>query len=190
MLGRHRYGTALELSLVILTSCCVLPGWCHMPNSGLGIWQHRQRNVASVCWEHPLVLICVRPRTSARHRRFPPSSPRPYSCCARFAVCMGVAVCVFQVLLNRLLCSISGTSLIVPHGKEAVSHMGGVCLRSASRSAHAAYWGSWADCLATIRARHVNVADTMAAVLSDPPASRVLIGLPCCSDSPSPSAPA
>ena len=27
--------------------------------------------------------------------------------------------------------------------------MGGVGLRSASRSAHAAYWGSWADCLAT-----------------------------------------
>ena len=45
MLGRHRYGTALS------TSCCVLPGWwTHMLNSGLGIWQHRQRNVASVCW--------------------------------------------------------------------------------------------------------------------------------------------
>ena len=57
-------------------------------------------------------------------------------------------------------------------------HMGGVGLRSASRSAHAAYWGSWADCLATIRARHVNVADTMAAALSDPPASAThLVGV-------------
>ena len=81
-------------------------------------------------------------------------------------------------------------------------HMGGVGLRSASRSSHAAYWSGWADCLATIRARHVNVADTMAAALSDPPVSathlvgvahsrdlltdaglRVLTGLLCCSDS-------
>ena len=57
-------------------------------------------------------------------------------------------------------------------------HMGGVGLRSASRSSRAACWGSWADCLATIRARHVHVADTMAAALSDPPASAThLVGV-------------
>ena len=63
MLGKHKYGTALELSLVILTSCCVLT---HMPNSGLGIWQHHQRNVAFVCW-CTRWHRCVRPRTSSKH---------------------------------------------------------------------------------------------------------------------------
>ena len=78
----------------------------------------------------------------------------------------------------------SGSSLIVPRGKEVVSlHMGSVGLRSASRSSHAAYWSSRADCLATIRARHVHVADTMAAALSDPPASAThLVGVAHSSD--------
>ena len=108
-LGRHRYGTALELSLVILTSCCVLPGWwTHMPNSGLGIWQHRQRNVASVCWKHPLVLM----RTSA-HICKTSSIPTKFSSavfmlcpiCSLHGCCS--CVCVFQIPLNRLLCSMT-----------------------------------------------------------------------------------
>ena len=92
-------------------------------------------------------------------------------------------VCVFRALLNRLLqhdnnvwrclCQLIGH---LPHrptwerGSHPL-HMGGIGLRSASRSSHAASWGSWADCLATIRVRHVHVAATMAAALSDPPAS-------------------
>ena len=50
-------------------------------------------------------------------------------------------------------------------------HLGGLGLRSASLTSHAAYWGSWADCLGTTRVRHAHVADTMAAALSRPPAS-------------------
>ena len=51
--------------------------------------------------------------------------------------------------------------------------MGGLGLRSASRTSHAACFGSWADCLATIRHRHEHVAVTMAEALSHPPVSAV-----------------
>ena len=55
--------------------------------------------------------------------------------------------------------------------------LGGLGLRSASRTAHAAYWGSWADCLHTIRQRHSMVADTIAHALVSPPSSAVhLVG--------------
>ena len=51
-------------------------------------------------------------------------------------------------------------------------HPGGLGLRSASRTSHAAYWGTWANSFATIRHRHEHVAVTMAA-LSHPPVSVV-----------------
>ena len=109
----------------------------------------------------------------------------------RFAVCMGVALvlrCKSSNCFLRVCLPDSAESFAVQHDKLFVSidraphrptwergslplHMGGVGLRSASRSSRAACWGSWADCLATIRARHGHVADTMAAALSDPPVS-------------------
>ena len=52
-------------------------------------------------------------------------------------------------------------------------HLGGLGIRSASRTAHAAYWGSWADCLSTIRERHSNIAEIMSEALSNPPATAV-----------------
>ena len=98
---------------------------------------------------------------------FPPSSPRPYSCCARFAACMGVALvlcfdssklfppCVSSRLpLNRFavqhdnnvwhcLCQLIGHLPRCPTWERGSLplHMEGVGLRSASRSSHAAYWG-------------------------------------------------
>ena len=50
---------------------------------------------------------------------------------------------------------------------------GGLGLRSASRTSHAAYWSSWADCLSTIRERHGNIAQTMVDALSSPDPSAV-----------------
>ena len=49
--------------------------------------------------------------------------------------------------------------------------MGGFGFRSACRTSHAAYWGSWVDCLAIIRHLHEHVAVTMAEALSHPPVS-------------------
>ena len=50
-------------------------------------------------------------------------------------------------------------------------HLGGLGNRSASRTAHAAHWGSWADCLSTIRERHSNIAEVMSEALANPPAT-------------------
>ena len=52
-------------------------------------------------------------------------------------------------------------------------HMGGLGLRSVCRTAHAAYWGSWADCLSTIHQRHANITNTMVEALVSPPASAI-----------------
>ena len=52
-------------------------------------------------------------------------------------------------------------------------HLGGLGIRSASRTAHAAYWGGWADCLSTIRERHSNITEIMSEALSNPPATAV-----------------
>ena len=51
----------------------------------------------------------------------------------------------------------------------------GLGLRSATRVAYAAHWGSWADCLHTV-AQHENIAHTMAEALSSPPVDAVHIG--------------
>ena len=50
-------------------------------------------------------------------------------------------------------------------------HLGGLGTRSASRTAHAAHWGSWADCLSTIRERHRNIAEVMSEAMTNPPAT-------------------
>ena len=50
-------------------------------------------------------------------------------------------------------------------------HLGGLGLRGAHRSARAAFWGSWADCLHTISQRHGDIAHA----LESPPASAVHI---------------
>ena len=42
--------------------------------------------------------------------------------------------------------------------RPSVAH-GGLGVRSASRTCHAAYWSSWADCLSTFRERHRNIDD-------------------------------
>ena len=53
-------------------------------------------------------------------------------------------------------------------------HLGGLGLRSASRTIHAACWGSWADCLNTIRQRH---AQTMVQALDSHPETAIhLVG--------------
>ena len=74
----------------------------------------------------------------------------------------------------------SGVNISTPlHGKLAVSHCTwvGLGFRSACRTAHAAYWGSWADCLSTIRQRHAKIAQTMVEALVSPPASAIhLVG--------------
>ena len=54
-------------------------------------------------------------------------------------------------------------------------HLGGLGLRSAHRSAHAAFWGSWADCLHIINQRHGDIARTMLDALENPPAFTVHI---------------
>ena len=54
-------------------------------------------------------------------------------------------------------------------------HMGGLGLRSVTRVACAAHWGSWADCLHIVAQRHENIARTMAEALSSPPVDAVHI---------------
>ena len=51
--------------------------------------------------------------------------------------------------------------------------MGGLGLRSAVRTAPAAHWGSWADCLHTISERHTHVAHTMTDALISPSVAAV-----------------
>ena len=48
-------------------------------------------------------------------------------------------------------------------------------LRSAHRSARAAFWGSWADCLQTISQRHGHISQTLLDALESLPASAVHI---------------
>ena len=52
---------------------------------------------------------------------------------------------------------------------RAVTHLplreGGLSLRSAIREAPAAYWASWADCLAMVRARHPGLANLIVQAL-------------------------
>ena len=52
-------------------------------------------------------------------------------------------------------------------------HLGGLGLRSAVRTAPAARWGSWADCLHTISERHAHIARTMTDALISPSAGAV-----------------
>ena len=52
-------------------------------------------------------------------------------------------------------------------------HMGGLGLRSAVRTAPAAHWASWADCLHTISERHAHIAHTMTDALISPSAAAV-----------------
>ena len=56
-------------------------------------------------------------------------------------------------------------------------HLGGLGLRSAFRTIHGACWGSWTDCLNTIRQRHANIAQTMVQALDSPPETAIhLVG--------------
>ena len=91
--------------------------------------------------------------------------------------------CVIQhipsSLPNSMFLQSSGPASTQMLGKSAVSHSiwAGWGLRSASRTIHAACWGSWADCLSTIRQRHANIAQTMVEALDSPPVTAIhLVG--------------
>ena len=51
------------------------------------------------------------------------------------------------------------------HSEPSLLRLGGLGLRSAVRVAPAAYWASWADCLAMIRARHPGLANLIVQAL-------------------------
>ena len=223
MLGRHRYGTALELSLVILTSCCVLPGWwTHMPNSGLGIWQHRQRNVASVYWGHPLVLM----RTSAHicntidsHQVLFARIPAVPDLQSEWVLLLYCASTRANSFL-RVCLPDSAESFVVQHDNNVWHclcqliwhlphrptwergslplHMGGVGLRSASRSSQCCVLGQlgrllgnhshvqtpWLLLCQTHQLQPLILLELPTAVICSLMLDlRVLTGLPCCSDS-------
>ena len=70
--------------------------------------------------------------------------------------------------LWRCLCRMLGTDFGNEHSHEVASmsfSLGGLGLRSATRTRQAAYWASWADCLSMIKVRHPAVAERILVAL-------------------------
>ena len=103
---------------------------------------------------------------------FRPVRPAIYGCLPEYSVQFANQ---HDVGVWQCFCSLLGQSLnaVTWEVGSLPLHMGGLGLRSACRTVHVAYWGTWADCLSTIQQRHANIADIMVEVSVSLPASAI-----------------
>ena len=109
--------------------------------------------------------MCASPRSNFILRNIPPSQTTAFA--ANHDA--GIWNCL-QQLLDTLpdSASVERANIIA----QLPQRLGGLGLRSATRTANAAFWASWADTLPMIHARHPLVADQMATELRNGPDSR------------------
>ncbi len=98
-----------------------------------------------------LLFFCGSPRSNYLLRVLPPS-------------CTAVYAQEHDAAVLRCLGTLLGNDIQGQHAQRALLAMrsGGLGLRSAQRLAPAAYWASWADSLAMLRAKHPQVAERIA----------------------------
>ena len=107
-----------------------------------------------------LLLQCAGPRANHLLRTLPPSQSAQYARAHDDGM---------WATAQRLLGEMPGSTAELGMAKDLASlpmRLGGLGLRSAGRTAPAAYWASWADALPMIQARAPQVADTALAALS------------------------
>ena len=118
-----------------------------------------------------LLSRCAVPRGNYWLRTLPPSASSQYAC-ARDDAIWTAALQIFRAenLTAELL--VSGRRVA-----QLPSRLGGLGLRSSTRTAPAAFWASWADALGMIQARNPQIASEILSALEAGPAEGCLAEL-------------